>query len=368
MCASEEDTSLGTEDGAKDDGGGDSFFTLPIIVGIAVAGLVLILCIGIGFLATMRRKKKPSAGSPTFADDSEHSASNKRNQVVAQSVQPPGHACFIPKGGSSIKGNLISGETNGSSTVQYTARQGEHDSSIKKTQQFADSSIYGAYTSGASGGYPHESHSASSHQPSRAESLERSRLHPRRDSMAEAAAAAHANLSQARRIEMEQQQQQSAGLQSVLRTGEVNRQPQGGGGVKWSAGQNFHPRVEYYNNMSSNIFPPPDDPVQEHPYECDDSVAASSPDADSMYSHFTAGGRTCVEDMSERSSDVEEDAPREQLPVHLPQDARGKPPAYVPRSVASESTVLDTMPSGQASFSPSGLAARNKDGRSESSL
>lgn len=79
----------------------------------------------------------------------------------------------------------------------------------------------------------------------------------------------------------------------------------GGGGITWTAGQNLNNHRRGYNDQPSESYggdsaagsvydlQAPDD-VEQHAYHqgYDDSVAASSPGAYSMYSHYTAGGGT----------------------------------------------------------------------------
>ena len=359
-------------DGDDGDGDGDDgvvdFFTLPVIIGIAAAGLVVLLCVG---FFVMRRKKKAPTGSQTFADESEHGASLKGPRVMGTSA--PADASFSHVE-SSHEGPSVGGETATSPAGLYPSAP-QHQKNLSKGPNMADTSYGGIYASGVSGGQAsrHESRSASSRQPSRAESL----VDSRKDSMAEAAAAAHAARAKALGIELvHQEKQQHVG---VLRTGGYERRPLGdGSGVKWSAGQNLEPRGVYDDGVASqfsdsaagsvfSIHPPPDDLLQEHTYDCDSSVAASSPGAYSMYSHFTAGGGTYVGGMSEfAASDVDDLAPLEQPRVMLVrrQDPRGQPPAYNESPPVALDSPDSRPPRGKhvieasLSMSPAGLAAR----------
>lgn len=74
-----------------------------------------------------------------------------------------------------------------------------------------------------------------------------------------------------------------------------------GGGIKWSAGQNLGPQGGYDDEDISSYgddsaagsvyeLQPTNDTLEHRYNTCDDSVAASSPGAYSLYSHYTAGG------------------------------------------------------------------------------
>lgn len=159
----------------------------------------------------------------------------------------------------------------------------------------------------------------------------------RKDSMAAAAAAAAASASVASRSQgggsgmHDVDMNSSGGFANVLSSGVVadgrsrgtppqqrQRQPARGaargaglegdadaGGITWSAGQNLknhhrrggYPASDFGGDSAAGsvyeLQPPDDDEELEHTYHdegCDDSVAASSPGAYSMYSHYTAGG------------------------------------------------------------------------------
>eukprot|EP00903_Cladosiphon_okamuranus_P010056 g9532.t1 len=157
----------------------------------------------------------------------------------------------------------------------------------------------------------------------------------RKDSMAAAAAAAAASASAASRSQggsgmHDVDMNSPRGFGNVLSSGVVEGRSRGtppqqqqrpppraargtglegggdGGGITWSAGQNLnhhrrggYPASDFGGDSAAGsvyeLQPPDDDEDLEHTYHddgCVDSVAASSPGAYSMYSHYTAGGGT----------------------------------------------------------------------------
>lgn len=287
----------------NDNDGDSKVFTIPVIIGITVGGVVLLCCLG---LCIMWTKKGPPKGKHTFADDSEHSVGPKMIGLAAVNTSVTSATASAAAGNGIGDGN---GSGNGTRSGTVPSAQGEavrspldlagtskNAKSFKANHMVAESTLYDGIF---------HSHNDNSRGGSVEMEKKGSQSETRQDSMAKAAAAAGAARSRAEEAEV--------GLppppKGILQKGVVNNERAaaggGSGGITWSAGQDLDPRQQksydpsdYGDSAAGSIFSGgvPDDEDLEHPYygECDDSVAASSPGANSMYSHYTAGGRTYI--------------------------------------------------------------------------
>eukprot|EP00752_Nemacystus_decipiens_P008972 g8010.t1 len=341
-----DDSILGSGDG----GGGDEALALPAIIGIAAGGLVLLLCLGFCF---SRHKKRAHKGSHTFADDSEHSMAQQKNAAAGYAAgggaavsggAPTDSSVNDSRGplpaysaavGETVESPL--GPSGGGSGGLGLISKGANAKSFKPTQgptNPAYEGIFATRSSAGGGGGSQAGHSASTMAHPPAVEMRAKFGSPemgRKDSMAAAAAAAAASASVASRSQggsgmHDVDMNSPGGFGNVLSSGVVDgrsrgtppqeqprqrQQPPGSGagdtgGITWSAGQNLnnnrhrrggYPASDFGGDSAAGsvyeLQPPDYDEELEHTYHDDgreDSVAASSPGAYSMYSHYTAGG------------------------------------------------------------------------------
>lgn len=340
-CTSTDDTTLTSGDG------GSGSFSLAGIIGIAVGGLVVLLCLGFCF---SRHKKRGRKGSQTF-DDSEHAA-NQSSQKVAGGVGGAigGGGVAIMRGdsgstsgrgsgagGVNSKGPIPSYATAVGDTIESplgggggVGRGGSAGSidrgligngkSFKQNHAGGSTPAYeGIFASrpgsggGSGGGGIRPAPGPSmAHRPA----VEMSKYAgPRADSMAAAAVAASATARPQGGGAGDTPEAFAAVLSSGVVEGGPGGAPQqqqaargratagaaGAGGITWSAGQNLGQRGGYDDEDISDYgddsaagsvydLQPPTEALEHRYNTCDDSVAASSPGAYSMYSHYTAGG------------------------------------------------------------------------------
>lgn len=325
-CTPEEVLVEGEGDG--DGSGSDETFTIPVIAGIAVAAAVLLLCLG--FCAVRWKKKRDPLGNHTFADDSEHGSSLARKAT-------PGAGVVVGGEGGSGSGGSGAGTVGTVGTAPGAADSGvssapfadvvvvasspvhvlAKDPAKKMAKSFkagheaaAGRAVYDGLFSSQGGG----SATTNSRQGSRSGSVEISERRFtsdfRKDSMAAAAAAAAAASVGSRSSLAAQQQQQQVAYPAARApaAGGGGARGEVGGAITWSAGQVIHNRrrgngpaaLDLEDSAAGSVYSTPapeeeeeeeEEVVEQHEYyDYDDSVAASSPGAYSLYSHYTVGG------------------------------------------------------------------------------